>query len=32
MYGLKRLEHEWITGGGRFNALGEGGVNEVDEE
>ena len=32
MHGLKCLEDEWVTGGGRFDALGEGGVDEVDEE
>ena len=32
VHGLKCLQDEWIFGGGRFYVLGEGGVDEVDEE
>ena len=32
MHGLEGLEDEGVTCGGRFNAVGEGGVDEVDKE
>ena len=32
MHGLEGLEDEGITCGGGFDAVGEGGVDEVDEE
>ena len=32
MHGLEGLENEGVTRGGGFDALGEGGVNEVDEK
>ena len=32
VHGLEGLENEGVTCGGRFNAVGEGGVDEVDKE
>ena len=32
MHGLESLKDKGVAGGGGFNALGEGGVNEVDEK
>ena len=29
---LESLEDEWVTGGGRFNAVGESYINYIDEE
>ena len=32
VHGLESLEDEGVTRGGRFDAVGEGGVNKVDKE